>query len=270
MRLSRLLSVLALVVLFCASCAAPNSTQAPVISQRAAMWIPAVKTSWQIQLSALPIAPFAFAEVYDIDGFDASAHLVAQLHAQHIHVFCYIDVGSWENFRPDAGSFPAQLLGKTLDGYPDERWLDIRQIAALAPIITARMRMCKNKGFDAIDPDNVNGYENDTGFPLTAQEQIQFNLFIAQTAHTFGLSVGLKNDIDQIPVLLPNFDWALNEQCFEYQECSKLLPFTNAGKAVFEIEYNLKPNQFCSQANALNFNSLYKNVSLDAFSVSCR
>ncbi len=270
MKYSRLGSVFVLMILCSASCGSVNATPAQTVSSRAALWIPAVHSSWQIQLSDAPTAPFASVAIYDIDGFDASASLVAQLHAQHIHVLCYIDVGSWENFRPDAGRFSTQLLGKTLNGYPNERWLDIRQIAALAPILTARMQMCKNKGFDAIDPDNVNGYENDTGFPLTAQEQIQFNLFIAQTAHSLGLSVGLKNDIDQIPELLPYFDWALNEQCFEYQECSTLLPFIQSGKAVFEIEYNLKPSQFCSQANALDFNSLFKNVSLDAFRIPCR
>ena len=130
--------------------------------------------------------------------------------------------------------------------------------------------MCKAKGFDAIEPDNIDGYTNSTGFPLTAQDQITYNTFLATSAHQRGLSIGLKNDIDQVTTLLPLFDWALNEQCFEYQECDKLIAFITAGKAVFNVEYNLQTHAFCPQANAMNFNSLKKNLQLDAFRVPCR
>ena len=70
--------------------------------------------------------------------------------------------------------------------------------------------------------------------------------------------------------LLSYFDWALNEQCFQYKECNYLLPFTRAGKAVFELEYALPTSQFCRQANALNFNSMKKRQSLSAWREPCR
>lgn len=69
---------------------------------------------------------------------------------------CYINVGTWENWRPDAKQFPSSVLGRT-NGWPGERWLYIRQTNVLAPIITARFQMCKDKGFDAIEADSVNG-----------------------------------------------------------------------------------------------------------------
>ena len=94
------------------------------------------------------------------------------------------------------GSFPSSVLGSS-NGWPGEKWLDIRQISALAPIMTARMQMCVQKGFDALEPDNIDGYANSTGFPLTAQDQLAYNQWIANTAHSLGLSVGLKNDVDQ-------------------------------------------------------------------------
>jgi hypothetical protein len=59
----------------------------------------------------------------------------------------------------------------------------------------ARMDLAVQKQCDGVDPDNVNGYETDTGFNLTASDQISFNVFIAQQAHNRGLSVGLKNGI---------------------------------------------------------------------------
>lgn len=136
--------------------------------------------------------------------------------------------------------------------------------------MTARMDLCKAKGFDGIDPDNVDGYANDTGFPLTYQDQLQYNIFLATEAHARGLSIGLKNDLLQVNDLLLYFDWAINEQCFQYRECDHLLPFIQAGKAVFEIEYTLALTQFCPQANAMNFNAIKKRRDLDAWRQPCR
>ena len=82
--------------------------------------------------------------------------------------------------------------------------------------------------------------------------------------------MGLKNDLGQIDDLLSYFDWALNEECFTYQECDLLLPFVAAGKAVFGVEYSLKPADFCSQANAMDFDFLKKNLELDAWRLACR
>lgn len=234
------------------------------------IWRPALQSSWQWQLASTPLAPNLHVQVYDIDGFDRSADVVAQLHAQGTKVICYIDAGTWENWRPDADKFPDSVKGKTVSGYNDERWLDIRQRSVLEPIITARMDMCKAKGFDAIEPDNIDGYTNDSGFPLTGADQIAYNTFLANAAHQRGLSIGLKNDLDQVPQLLPLFDWALDEQCFQYQECDTLTPFIDAHKAVFEVEYQGNPADFCPQANMMNFNSLKKHLSLDAYRVACR
>ena len=132
------------------------------------------------------------------------------------------------------------------------------------------MDLCKSKGFDGVEFDNVDGYSNNTGFPLTYNDQLTYNTWLANQAHTRGLSVALKNDLGQVNDLLPYFDWALDEQCFQYTECGKLQPFINAGKAVMEVEYNLAPTQFCPKANALNFNSLKKHLSLSAYRVACR
>ncbi len=232
-------------------------------------WKPAVNTSWQIQYSG-SIDTSLDVQVYNLDGADTPQSTIDALHARGIKVMCYFSAGSWENWRSDAGQFPAAVLGSTMNGWPDEKWLDIRQIDALRPIMEARMDMCKSKGFDGIDPDNVDGYNNKTGFPLTYQDQLAYNIFLANAAHTRGLAIGLKNDLDQIPDLVAYFDWQLNEQCFEYNECNKLLPFINAGKPVFNVEYNLTRDQFCSKANSLDFNSLRKHLSLDAYRAACR
>jgi hypothetical protein len=121
-----------------------------------------------------------------------------------------------------------------------------------------------------MEPDNVDGFANDSGFPLTYNDQIAYNTFVAREAHARGLSVGLKNDLGQISDLLPDFDWALDEQCFQYTECHKLVPFINAGKAVFEVEYSLATSEFCPEANSLDFNSMKKHLNLGVYRVPCR
>ena len=246
----------------------PPTPPTPPTPPPSPTWTPALNTSWQWQLTT-PVDFTIPAQMYDIDLFDNDASVVQQLHSLGRKAICYVDVGTWENWRPDAGQFPTLVKGSA-NGWPGELWLDIRRLDLLGPIITARFQMCKNKGFDGIEPDNVDGYSNSTGFPLTYSDQIAFNKFLAATAHNLGLSVALKNDLEQVQDLLPHFDFALDEQCFEFNECGLLGPFINAGKAVFEVEYNLNSASFCSQANALDFNSLKKNLALDAARTACR
>ncbi len=247
----------------------PSKYSVPTSGASAGIWKPALDTSWQWQLTA-PVDQSVDAQVYDIDGFDNAASVVSSLHAQGRKVICYIDAGTYENWRPDASQFPSSVKGNGVDGWAGEQWLDVRNIAVLGPIMQTRMDMCKTKGFDAVELDNMDGYTNTTGFPLTASDQLTYNTWIANQAHARGLSVGLKNDLDQITQLLPFFDWELDEQCFQYNECDQLKPFIAAGKAVFEVEYSLDTNQFCAQANALNFNSLKKDLNLDATRSACR
>lgn len=231
-------------------------------------WQPGLNTSWQWQLST-PVDQSVNVQMYDIDMFDNDASVVASLHAAGRKVMCYIDVGTWENWRPDAGQFPNSVKGKN-NGWPGEKWLDIRQISILGPIMQARMDQCVAKGFDAMEPDNIDGYSNASGFPLSYQDQITYNTYIATQAHARGLSVALKNDLEQVGDLLASFDFALDEQCFQYNECNLLLPFISASKAVFEVEYKLNTSKFCPSANAMNFNSMKKKLSLDAYRVPCR
>ena len=127
---------------------------------------------------------------------------VNAIHARGGHVICYVDAGTWENWRVDAGQFPASVLGSK-NGWPGEKWLDIRQVSVLGPIMSARVRKCKQAGFDGVEFDNVDGYSNRTGFPLTAGDQFNYDTYLANLAHYNGLSVALKNDLGQAATLKP-------------------------------------------------------------------
>jgi hypothetical protein len=249
---------------------APAAASVPAPVRCPGCWHPAMRTSWQWQLSRPPKADVLLdVRMYDVDGFDARATLVTRMHRRGIKVVCYISAGSWEDWRPDAGSFPSAVLGKS-NGWLGERWLDIRALAELRPIMRARLDMCARKGFDAVEFDNVDGYQNKTGFPLTGADQLAYNVFLANAAHRRHLSAFLKNDLGQVRRLLPYFDAELNEQCFQYSECGRLMPFIDAGKPVFNVEYRLAASAFCPTANARNFNSLKKKLALDAWRVPCR
>ena len=183
-------------------------------------------------------------------------------------MICYINAGAYENFRPDHASFPSSILGKS-DGWAGERWLDIRRLSVIQPIMARRFDMCRGKGFDAVEPDNLEAYDNNSGFPVTAAQQLAFNRMIAKLAHDRSMSVGLKNDLSQAGVLAPAFDFAVNEQCFQYSECSSLRPFLAAGKAVFNAEYSIAPKAFCGKAKALGVSAMRKHLSLDAWRQAC-
>jgi endo-alpha-1,4-polygalactosaminidase (GH114 family) len=234
-------------------------------------WQPAVNTTWQWQLDQ-PIDQSFDVDMYDIDLFDSETSVVDSLHAQDRKVVCYISVGSWEEWRPDKDQFPASVIGNDYEGWPGEKWLDIRQIDLLASVMRARLDECQAKGFDGIEPDNIDGYTNDTGFPLTYQDQFNYNIWLANEAHARGLSIGLKNDPDQVADLLPYFDWALTEDCFAEGWCEQMLPFIEAGKPVFAAEYTdtgITTTQFCPQAKALNVSAILKNRDLDAYREAC-
>ncbi|MEU6421859.1 endo alpha-1,4 polygalactosaminidase [Streptomyces spiralis] len=230
-------------------------------------WQPRPGTSWQWQLSGR-LDTSVRAEVYDIDGFDHSGATVAQLHRKGRRVVCYVSTGAWEDFRPDADRFPRSVLGRG-NGWKGERWLDIRRTDVLRPLMAARLDMCREKGFDAVEPDNMDGYRNRTGFPLTAADQLRYNRLVAELAHDRGMAVGLKNDLDQIPQLVGDFDFAVDEQCAQYRECAKLEPFVAAGKAVFHVEYELPTGRFCAQSRRLGLSSLLKKYELGAWRRAC-
>ena len=231
-------------------------------------WVPALETNWQIQFNG-EIDPTLDVDMYEVDMFDTSKETVKEFHDNGTPVVCYISAGSWERWRPDAGDFPKRVRGRRLAGWPGERWLDIRKLDVLQPLFEARIDLCKSKGFDSVEFDNVNGYQNPTGFPLTGADQLRFNSWLANASHEAGLSVALKNDGPQADRLVEYFDWALVESCFQFKECGAYDVFIEAGKAVMEIEYELDRSEFCDKAAEHGFNSMKKRLSLNAWRRPC-
>ena len=272
------LTIIPLLLLLLSACtpAAQSSGEKdvylPTITNESDIWQPTPGTSWQYQLSGT-VNTSIEAAVFVVDMVDTPQSTIDELHANGRFVVCYFSAGSLENYRDDADDFPSSVLGNVLDGWPDEKWLDIRQIDLLVPIMQARLDVAVNKQCDGVDPDNVDGYTNNSGFPLTYADQVAYNRWTAAEAHSRGLAIGLKNGLEQVPDLVAEYEWDINEQCFEFDECEMLLPFIEAGKPVWNVEYveeGAKTAVFCPQANAYNFDSLLKEYDLGSWRESCR
>jgi len=190
---------------------------------------------------------------------------------------CYFSAGSSEDWRPDYAKFLAADKGKALDGWAGEKWLDIRS-ANVRAVMASRLDLAKSKGCNGVEPDNVDGYTNSTGFTLTAQDQLDYNRYLADEAHARGLAIALKNDVDQLAALEPSFDFAVNEQCNEYSECGGYSAFTSNNKPVFNAEYkssyasnsNGARDKLCAASKAAGIRTLVLPLSLDgSFRYSC-
>ncbi len=221
--------------------------------------LPGTTWYWQLQGTINHGVP---AQVYDIDMENTSKAEISALKSAGRTVICYFSAGSYENWRPDAGQFPAKALGRNLDGWPGERWLDTRN-TTVREIMRRRMERAKAKGCDGVEPDNVDGYSNNPGFPLTASTQVNFNRYLATTAHSLGLVIGLKNSTDLVPQLVNYFDFAVVEQCYQYNECSSYNPFIAQNKAVLIAEYSKKSAARCRDAKAKKYSLAYFSLALD-------
>jgi endo-alpha-1,4-polygalactosaminidase (GH114 family) len=234
------------------------------------VWSPAPGTSWQWQLTERIDTSLDVA-MYDVDLFDTPEQTIQALQADGKAVVCYFSAGSHEDWRSDADQFPREAIGNPLGGWPGERWIDVRN-AQIRRVMQARLDLAAQKGCDAVEPDNTDGYENNDGLGLRSQDALDYLRWLAAEAHARDLSIGMKNSLDHVEALVDLFDWALNEECMQWNECHRLNAFIQAGKAVFHVEYggaNLA-GRVCPQANAMNFDTLIKTYDLDAWRVACR
>lgn len=229
---------------------------------------PAADARLQWQLGDLPADLSVDAEVYDLDLFGTTPAEIRRLHDDGRFVVCYVSAGTWEPYRPDADRFPRRLLGRRVNGFPDERWLDVRRLRVLLPILEDRLDRCAAKGFDGVELDNVDGWVNATGFPISRHDQYVFDRALADAATVRGLSPGLKNALGLAPALVGDFGWALAEQCVQYDECDRLQPFVDAGKAAFDVEYRGTLDELCPQVPA-GVSASRKHLRLDAWARRC-
>jgi hypothetical protein len=260
-----------------------SPTKAPTTAP--AIWQPKAsdKLTLQYQLQGV-IDTFVNTSIFDIDLFAAARNgtVINTLHNKGAKVVCYFSAGSYESWREDWSQYFRFItknvyysgtnapFAAAMADWPGERWLDISRIDLLEPIMKSRMELAARIGCDAVDPDNMDGYTNpETGIALTGAQQLAYNKRIAEIAHSYGLAVGLKNDLNQLANLVNWYDFALNEQCFQYNECSLYSAFTDVDKPVYGVEYSGDPAVFCPKANNMKLSFSKKKLDLQVYRVGC-
>jgi hypothetical protein len=261
-----------------ASCATnPTTTPPPTTTTTTAApawWKPGPITSWQWQLSGT-IDTTKAVQVYDVD-WETSKSVVDTLHARGIKVICYVDV-AYENYRPDAGDFPAAVLGGSIGGWPAERYVDVRKLDSpagstgktLRQIMANRFQACADKGFDAVETDLDAEWPDATGFSpaLTRADYEAYDTQLAGEIHNRGMAWFLKNGITGTPFIANMAslaDGTVNEECWAYNECGELQPFVNAGKPILSTVYTGQQATICPKATAFPMATMRKKTSLDA------
>ncbi len=249
-------------------------------------WTPApaaaaVTASWQYQLN-WPIDTSVNASVFDIDWNAAEsgasvqqlAAVVSTLHAKGAKVICYVDTGGWENYRADADSYPEEILGNTVGGWPDERYVDVRRWDVLSPILEKRFQQCSTAGFDGVETDLDDQYLADTGFGLTKMDYVLFVQRMSVTINRLGMDWYLKNGItgdDFIQLVEPYAAGTVNESCWTYNECGWLAPFRESGKPIYNVEYTGSQSRVCPRAQSFPTRTVRKEYNLNSRYVwSCR
>ncbi|WFE87467.1 endo alpha-1,4 polygalactosaminidase [Roseibium porphyridii] len=227
--------------------------------------------SWDWQLTE-PADLNRPVKVLDLHPSIVSPEDLAALKSKGIKTICYVSVGTLERTSPDRANFPSEIIGNTYDDWPDERFLDIRRLDVLLPLMAARFESCKSMGFDAIEPDNMDVHDNDSGFPITEQHAVAYIRLLAGTARGLGLKIGQKNVPDLTEKLIDVLDFAIAESCYQDRTCKAYSAYNDAGKAIFDAEYIDKPIHFtkaCTIAEKYGISMILKDRDLTAPALWC-
>lgn len=245
-------------------------------SDKVNWWQPKAGITFDWYLDDLKDGDVFSAQVVDVDAFSTTAEQVAKFHAQGKKVIAYLSVGTYENERPDLNLLPKEVIGKVYPEWPEERWLDIRQLEKLKPWLNSRFSMIIAKGFDGIEPDNIDGFTTTTGFPLTAEDAKKYCDLLISLAHSNGLGIGQKNVPEFVDAYYKKFDWIITEDAFDQGWENQLAPYILANKPVFAVEYTDRTSQskfseaVCPKAKKQGFYTLLKKRSLDKWNFVCQ
>ena len=231
-------------------------------------WKPTAGTTWQWQIGGGTFDTSMAVQVFDID-WEQEASAVQSLHAAGKKVICYVSVGSWEEWRPDAAQFPSAVIGKDYPEWAGEKFVDIRA-QALRDIMAKRLDVCRQKGFDAVEPDNMDVFEANSGFPLTRADGINYALWLAEQSHQRGMAIVQKNASSIVRDIRMSYDGALTEDCHDGGWCADMQPYLDNDQPVFACEYNSSIfSAACTWGKAKKYSFILKKLELDAWIQFC-
>jgi len=183
------------------------------------------------------------ADIWNVDLMDTPKETIQALHEKGRRVTCYLSAGGSESWRSDFNQILPSDMGDVMPKWQGERWLNIRSPTVWS-FVQKRVRLAYEKGCDAIDPDNVDAFNDDFdrggGFTpkLTEADSVEFVRKLADEIHRYGMAMGLKNAETLLPNVTDSIQFAVNEECTTYEEgCKQYTNFIQTGKPVFHLEY---------------------------------
>jgi hypothetical protein len=177
--------------------------------------------------------------------------------AAGIYNICYVnafqaqtaDASWWKTSHPDL-----LLHDKNGNLVIDKDWNEIlldystaAKRAGLTTIVGGWIDQCASKGFKGVEPDNLDSYTRSKSL-LTESEAVAYAASLTSYAHGKGLAVAQKNDADlsTANAKQAGFDFAVAEQCADYDECQSYT--ATYGNHVIVIEYS--QSKFTKACNA--------------------
>ncbi len=135
---------------------------------------------------------------------------------------------------------PGLLLrvdGKVVEdeNWPGELVLDTRRADDLLAVLRPWVDECADRGFQAIEPDNLDSYGRSQG-ALTEDDNLALVRELAAYAHGRGLAVAQKNAAELgTRGRDAGLDLAVSEDCQQYDECDV---YTELYPRLLEVEYD--------------------------------
>jgi len=208
-------------------------------------------------------------DVVFVDVFDTSSSTISSLKKQGKVVVCYFSAGTAENWRSDYGRIPASAKGRSVDGWSGEKWMDIRR-SDVVSLSRSRIDKARSKGCDGVDPDNVDVYDNSSGFSISSTDVKNYLRNLAAYSHSRGLLMGLKNSAEIASYMSAYTDFAVVEECFQWNECGSYSSFISRKKPVFIVEYRSYSSSLCSNAKSRKMSLIFADEDLDGSISYCR
>jgi endo-alpha-1,4-polygalactosaminidase (GH114 family) len=247
-----------------------------------------VSWDWVLDEGSIPPSPPAV-DFLGLDAIDTEERYVRDVIGNGTTAWCYVSVGTAEDFRDDYAAFVAldaaereagnpPILGDELPMWPGERWLNVQRYPVFLELMADRFRVCASKGFTLVEFDNMDGYANETGFSPDVQASRTFVAALVSEAQDQGLGVIHKNAEELIEDLEPSMDALLLESCVQYDFCAAGEAFLRSGKPVFNAEYpafwrdegrSVDVDAICLDSEAAGVNTLLKRPDLDDRSIVC-
>ncbi len=232
---------------------------------------PSKGARWDWQLGE-PLDISRDVRIFDTDPDTVTPAQMHKLAGRGIYTICYVSVGTLEDYRDDKGAFPPAVVGKVYGDWPDERFLDIRRRDILLPLMRARFQRCKTAGFDAVEPDNMDVYTNDSGFDIDARDTLAYLRALADMAHGMGLEIGQKNVPELTGALHDTMDFIITESCYQDGWCADVAPYLQQNKPVLDAEYTDRPVNWakaCEYAQKTGISMILKDRDLTAELKTC-